>query len=59
MKRPVVVAALGTAQTLAWRSSYFLPAILADPRDLLLSLSPGLCLASARPCASMTRLSPR
>src|SRR5215472_18282854 len=26
-----VVAALGTAQTLAWGSSYYLPAILADP----------------------------
>jgi MFS family permease len=29
--RPVVVAALGTTQTLAWASSYYLPAILADP----------------------------
>ena len=29
--RRVVVAALGTAQTLAWASSYYLPAILADP----------------------------
>jgi MFS family permease len=29
--RTVVVAALGTAQTLAWGSSYYLPAILADP----------------------------
>jgi len=29
--RLVVVAALGTAQTLAWGSSYYLPAILADP----------------------------
>jgi MFS family permease len=27
---PVVVAALGTTQTLAWASSYYLPAILAD-----------------------------
>jgi predicted MFS family arabinose efflux permease len=26
-----VIAALGTAQTLAWGSSYYLPAILADP----------------------------
>ncbi|WP_425364258.1 MFS transporter [Bradyrhizobium barranii] len=26
-----IVAALGTAQTLAWGSSYYLPAILADP----------------------------
>jgi hypothetical protein len=31
MKRGVVVGALGTAQTLAWASSYYLPAILADP----------------------------
>jgi MFS family permease len=29
--RRVVVAALGTAQTVAWASSYYLPAILADP----------------------------
>jgi MFS family permease len=29
--RPIVVAALGTTQTLAWASSYYLPAILADP----------------------------
>jgi predicted MFS family arabinose efflux permease len=34
-----VVLALGTAQTLAWGSSYYLPAILADPiaRDLEIS----------------------
>lgn len=34
-----IVAALGTAQTLAWGSSYYLPAILADPiaRDLGIS----------------------
>jgi MFS family permease len=30
-RRPLVVAALGTTQTLAWASSYYLPAILADP----------------------------
>jgi MFS family permease len=29
--RRVVIASLGTAQTLAWASSYYLPAILADP----------------------------
>jgi MFS family permease len=29
--RRVVVAALGTSQTLAWASSYYVPAILADP----------------------------
>jgi predicted MFS family arabinose efflux permease len=34
--RPATVAALGTAQTLAWASTYYLPAILAAPmaRDL-------------------------
>src|SRR3954462_1341043 len=26
-----LIAALGTTQTLAWASSYYLPAILADP----------------------------
>jgi len=31
VNRTVVVAALGTAQTLAWGGSYYLPAILADP----------------------------
>ena len=30
-RRGVVVLALGTTQTLAWASSYYLPAILADP----------------------------
>lgn len=29
--RRLVTAALGTSQTLAWASSYYLPAILADP----------------------------
>jgi len=29
--RSAVIAALGTSQTLAWASSYYLPAILADP----------------------------
>jgi MFS family permease len=31
VKRFVVIGALGTAQTLAWGSSYYLPAILGDP----------------------------
>jgi hypothetical protein len=31
MKSSVVLAALGTAQTLAWGASYYLPAILPDP----------------------------
>src|ERR1700758_4809895 len=29
--RGLVIGALGTTQTLAWASSYYLPAILADP----------------------------
>ncbi|MBR0669026.1 MFS transporter, partial [Roseomonas hellenica] len=35
-----VVIALGTAQTLAWASSYYLPAILAAPMARDMSLSP-------------------
>jgi MFS family permease len=31
VRRIVVVAAVGTTQTLAWGSSYYLPAILAEP----------------------------
>src|SRR5690349_22171948 len=37
--RAVVVTALGTTQTLAWASSYYLPAILADPVAAGLGLS--------------------
>lgn len=38
-KRLILITALGTTQTLAWASSYYLPAILADPiaRDLGIS----------------------
>ena len=39
MKRGVVVATLGTTQTLAWGSSYYLPAILARPIAAGLGLS--------------------
>jgi MFS family permease len=39
VKRSIVVAALGTAPTLAWGSSYYLPAILADPIAANLRLS--------------------
>ena len=39
MRRSIVVGALGTAQTLAWGSSYYLPAILADPIAYGLGLS--------------------
>ena len=38
-RRGVVVLALGTAQTLAWASSYYLPAILAAPIARELSIS--------------------
>jgi predicted MFS family arabinose efflux permease len=37
--RRVVITGLGVAQTLAWASSYYLPAILADPIGLSLGLS--------------------
>jgi MFS family permease len=37
--RHIVVATLGVAQTLAWASSYYLPAILADPIAKSLALS--------------------
>ena len=37
--RRTVVLALGTAQTLAWASSYYLPAVLADPISADLGLS--------------------
>src|ERR1700720_1484797 len=55
MKRSVVVGALGTAQTLAWGSSYYLPAILADPiahglglsRTIVFGLFSGALLLSA------------
>jgi hypothetical protein len=39
VKRNVVVAALGMTQTLAWGSSYHLPAILAEPVAQGLGLS--------------------
>src|SRR5271165_4568746 len=31
MNRPIVIAAMGVTQILAWGSSYYLPAVLADP----------------------------
>lgn len=40
-----VVLALGTAQTLAWASSYYLPAILARPMAASLGLSPATVYA--------------
>src|SRR3981081_2233137 len=35
-----IILALGTTQTLAWASSYYLPAILADPISRDLGVSP-------------------
>jgi predicted metal-binding membrane protein len=37
--RSAVIAVLGASQTLAWASSYYLPAILADPMAAELDLS--------------------
>lgn len=39
MRRAQVVLAVGTAQTLAWASSYYLPAVLAEPIAASLGLS--------------------
>jgi MFS family permease len=40
--KTVVVAALGTSQTLAWASSFYLPAILGVPIAVALDLAPSL-----------------
>lgn len=37
--RAIVVTALGTAQTLSWASTYYVPAILADPMAASLGVS--------------------
>jgi len=42
----VVIAALGITQTLAWASSYYLPAILADPISASLHVSRSLVFAA-------------
>jgi MFS family permease len=44
--RRVVIAALGITQTLAWASSYYLPAILADPISASLHVSRSLVFAA-------------
>ena len=41
-----VVAVLGTTQTIAWASSYYLPAVLADPIARDIGVSPGLVFAA-------------
>src|SRR5580700_6406104 len=40
--KTTVVAALGSTQTLAWASSYYLPAILGAPIAQALGLSPSV-----------------
>ncbi len=42
----MVIAALGITQTLAWASSYYLPAILADPISASLHVSRSLVFAA-------------
>jgi len=44
--RTRVVIALGSAQTLAWGSTYYLPAILAEPMARELGVSTGLVFAA-------------
>ena len=44
--RPAVIVALGTSQTLAWGSSYYLPAILADPIAADLGVARAVVLAA-------------
>jgi MFS family permease len=44
--RFVVVAALGTSQTLAWASSYYLPAVLADPISAAIGVPPSWVFAA-------------
>jgi predicted MFS family arabinose efflux permease len=44
--RALVVTALGSAQTLAWASSYYLPAILADPIAAGIGLSRAWVMAA-------------
>jgi MFS family permease len=45
VSRGLVVAALGTSQTLAWASSYYLPAILAAPMAAAYGLAPSAVFA--------------
>jgi MFS family permease len=44
--RLAVVAALGTSQTLAWASSYYLPAVLADPISAGIGVPPSWVFAA-------------
>ena len=46
--RVAIVAALGTTQTLAWASSYYLTAIVADPMAQALDISSSTVFAASR-----------
>ena len=46
LKSATTVASLGTAQTLAWASTYYLPAILAVPMARELGLSVPIVFAA-------------
>src|SRR5579864_9224373 len=55
-----LILALGTTQTLAWASSYYLPAILADPIAHDLGVSPNWVFAAFSAAAVITAvLGPR
>jgi MFS family permease len=45
-RRPAVITALGTTQTLAWASSYYLPAMLAAPMARDLGISTAMVFAA-------------
>jgi len=45
-QRVATVAALGSAQTLAWASSYYLPAVLATPIAKDIGVSPPTVFAA-------------
>jgi hypothetical protein len=51
-RRSVVVSTLGITQTLAWGSTYYLPAVFADPMADALHLSRGSSAFSLAPCCS-------
>ena len=40
-RQSIVIAALGSAQTISWASSYYIPAVLAAPMAASFSLNPG------------------
>ena len=39
-RQSIVIAALGSAQTISWASSYYIPAVLAAPMAASFSLNP-------------------